>query len=61
MTSESQPERRENDADIWRRELLAAGWIEESATLWRSPRGHLYRGPYGAWRELTKHRPLDEQ
>lgn len=38
----------------WRRDLIAAGWTEESATAWYAPDGGLYRGPYGAWKELQR-------
>jgi hypothetical protein len=30
-------------------ELEAAGWIARSPTLWVSPNGGLYRGPFGAY------------
>jgi hypothetical protein len=48
-----------NDNEIhsptaWKRDLIAAGWIEERVTVWKDPEGHLWRGPYGAWRELQK-------
>ena len=33
-------------------ELAGAGWVQESATVWRAPYGGLYRGPYGAWKAL---------
>jgi hypothetical protein len=38
----------------WRRELIAAGWIEERHTVWRDPNGRLWRGPFGAWREMKR-------
>lgn len=38
----------------WKRDLLAAGWAEERHTVWRDPEGRLWRGPYGAWRELRR-------
>ena len=34
------------------RELVAAGWVAETAIRWRAPDGSLWRGPYGAWKEL---------
>ena len=33
-------------------ELVAAGWTAKSPTVWTSPDGKLFRGPYGAWRML---------
>jgi hypothetical protein len=51
------------DVDCWMRQLRAAGWVPVRArtgqalpgsTVWRSPSGHLYRGPYGAWRQMVK-------
>jgi len=38
----------------WKRDLIAAGWTEESITIWKDPEGNLWRGPYGAWCELQK-------
>lgn len=38
----------------WCRDLEAAGWVEREITIWEAPDGALYRGPYGAWRELQK-------
>lgn len=38
--------------DDMKSQLLAAGWRQRSATVWRSPTGHLYRGNYGAWRAM---------
>ena len=37
------------DVEQWRRELRAAGWLEESSTVWESPSGLRYRGPFKAW------------
>lgn len=38
-------------AETWVRDLEAAGWTKYngSMTVWRSPWGALYRGPYLAW------------
>jgi hypothetical protein len=30
-------------------DLKQAGWIAVRSTVWLSPRGERYRGPYGAW------------
>lgn len=38
----------------WNRDLIAAGWIEESVTIWKDPEGNLWRGPYGAWCALQR-------
>jgi len=43
-----------NDVETWRRDLIEAGWIEESMTVWSDPEGNLWRGPYGAWCELQR-------
>lgn len=40
--------------DAWKRDLIAAGWTEERHTVWKDPEGNLWRGPYGAWRELNQ-------
>lgn len=47
--------------DIWRRDLKAAGWTEESPTTWRAPDGSLHRGPYGAWRRIRRHEMTSER
>ena len=33
-------------------ELIAAGYIKVRGTVWRSPGGCYYRGPYEAWRHM---------
>jgi hypothetical protein len=35
-------------------ELIAAGWRPKpsNSTIWKSPHGILFRGPYGAWRVM---------
>jgi hypothetical protein len=43
-----------SDAERWKADLIAAGWSEASATSWYSPDGGLYRGPFGAWKELQR-------
>lgn len=47
-------DRATQDAEIWTRELLAAGWKEHHGirTTWEAPNGALYRDPYGAWRTM---------
>jgi hypothetical protein len=56
------------DVDCWTRQLRAAGWVPVRArtgqelpgsTVWRSPSGHLYRGPYGAWCQMLKREEYD--
>lgn len=37
------------DVELWLRELEAAGWRKYASTVWKSPSGHMFRGPYGAW------------
>ncbi len=37
-------------------ELEAAGWTKHSATVWLSPRGGYYRGPFGAWKAELDYR-----
>lgn len=36
----------------WEADLVAAGWREVRRNVWQRPDGALFRGPYGAWREL---------
>ena len=40
-------------AENWEAELRAAGWVQLHLHVWRSPRGAIYRGPYGAWKAMT--------
>ncbi len=35
-------------------ELLAAGWVKRRETVWVSPEGDHYIGPFGAWREMKR-------
>ena len=39
------------DAELWVKELEEAGWKRYmgKSTIWQSPGGHLFRGPYKAW------------
>lgn len=37
------------DVELWKRELVAAGWRAMRSTIWRAPCGCLHLGPYGAW------------
>lgn len=50
------------DVDLWVRELEAAGWRrwEGYSTVWLSPSGHLFRGPYKAWTLMHSHPELNE-
>lgn len=41
-------------SERWIFELESLGWRKQSATVWVSPEGHLYRGPYKAWCLATK-------
>lgn len=40
----------------WIADLHGAGWIEVRLTVWKSPDGALWRGPYGAWVEMLRDR-----
>lgn len=44
----------EQDVERWKRELIAAGWMALTSITWRDPEGRLWRGPYGAWKELQR-------
>lgn len=39
-------------------ELEAAGWKAKTATIWRDPRGTLFRGPHGAWEIMRRNDPV---
>ncbi len=41
-----------DDVDRWVRELNEAGWKRKSGTIWSSPTGRLYLGPFQAWRYM---------
>jgi hypothetical protein len=42
------------DVELWIRELEAAGWRKVMSSVWKSPSGHLFRGPYGAWCQMYR-------
>lgn len=44
----------DQNVELWRRELHAAGWHEYRGhhTMWVSPSGKLWRGPFGAWKAM---------
>ncbi len=46
--------------DQCKEELLAAGWKKVRNTLWQSPNGDHYFGPFGAWREMKRREDRDE-
>ena len=48
----------EHNPETWISELLAAGWKKISTTVWESPSGHFFRGPYGAWDNMHKYPEL---
>ena len=41
-----------DDPDGWVADLLEAGWRELSLHVWEAPDCSLWRGPFGAWREM---------
>ncbi len=43
-----------NEYDRWVAELKAAGWVRHHRTLWRSPEGLFYLGPYKAWQVMRE-------
>lgn len=49
------------DAEKWAADLAAAGWKKHrtQSTIWISPSGASYRGPYGAWC-IMKGIPMNE-
>jgi hypothetical protein len=42
----------EQDSDRWVRELREAGWTSRGMTIWISPSGLWFRGPFGAWKAM---------
>ena len=46
------------DVELWERELRQAGWNNTMPTVWQSPSGHYFRGPYKAWTLLHSHPEL---
>lgn len=49
-----------SDVERWKHDLIAAGWVAESSIAWRAPDGSLWRGPFGAWKELQHQRQQRE-
>lgn len=47
-----------DDATRWTRELFVAGWRRKSHTAWIDPGGHLWLGPFGAWKEMRRRQEL---
>lgn len=43
-----------HDVERWKNDLFAADWVTDSFINWRAPDGSLWRGPYGAWKELER-------
>lgn len=43
-----------DDIDAAKAELVAAGWVAKTSTLWKSPTGSLHVGPAGAWRVMKR-------
>jgi hypothetical protein len=46
-------------SELWTMELEAAGWKKVLSTLWKSPSGALFRGPYHAWELMRSHPELN--
>ncbi len=49
----------EHDIDRWVRELTEAGWKPKTSTIWSSPEGKLYLGPFGAWKQMRQETDAD--
>lgn len=49
------------NVELWVRELHEAGWKEwrRRSTIWLSPDGDLFLGPYGAWKKMREQRDKD--
>ena len=47
------------DVELWVRELTEAGWTKVLSTVWKSPSGHMFRGPYKAWELMHSHPELN--
>lgn len=51
-------QRSESESEMWERELREAGWRphtfrgHERKSMWVTPNGEMFRGPYGAWRMM---------
>lgn len=41
-------------------DLVKNGWKPKTPTIWKSPRGNLYLGPYGAWKIMRAAKPTGE-
>jgi hypothetical protein len=37
------------EIELWIKELTEAGWERTHSTMWKSPEGERFRGPYAAW------------
>ena len=57
----------EHEIEKWKRELKEAGWRQyryrghDYAHMWVSPKGEIYRGPYGAWRMMESMKQWPDQ
>lgn len=47
--------------ELWVRELTEAGWVKHSSTVWMSPTGQYFRGPFKAWQLMCKMRGNEEK
>lgn len=49
-------DRLRQNVELWECELAEAGWKphRKSVTIWESPEGTFYLGPYGAWKEMRR-------
>jgi hypothetical protein len=45
--------------DKWKEELIAAGWSPAFGSLWKSPSGALFHGPYHAWQMMQQYPALN--
>ncbi len=43
------------DAKEMIRQLKKAGWVGVKTTVWKSPSGSYYLGPYQAWKQMQRH------
>jgi hypothetical protein len=51
----------EDNPHVWIKELQEAGWVKLKHTVWQSPEGGYYRGPYEAWRIMkNRSKPNDK-
>jgi hypothetical protein len=49
------------DVELWETELEEAGWKKWGASVYQSPSGHLFRGPYGAWCKMLSFPELNQR